>query len=193
MRTSITRVVVLLWIAALAQAGTAVAQCLTKPAKVDAALNGKDAFAFAKAEAAKWNADSILTKMTTTSEGPLDAEGRSSDWSIQFFSPAAQKLNMMSFTKGVMTCYPIDRTGGGRPILVSDKTLLDTKQMLGIAQQDGGSAIDPKTVTVSAGIVQNPRSGTIWQLDYSSKETRKSVLQIMIDSTTGKVVFKDPK
>ena len=77
------------------------AQCLTKPAKLAPALNGKDAYALARAEATKWNADSVLTKMVTTSQGRLDAEGRASDWSIHFYSTAAQKLNMMSFTKGV--------------------------------------------------------------------------------------------
>src|SRR5215217_3691579 len=112
------RVLVLLAVAVLAQAGAAAAQCLTKPPKLAAALNGKDAYALARAEATRWNADSIFTKMVTTSEGRLDADGRASDWSIHFFSPAAGKLNMMSFTKGDMTCTPIDRSSGGRPIAV---------------------------------------------------------------------------
>jgi hypothetical protein len=192
-RHTIRPVLVLLSIAVLAQAGPAAAQCLTKPPKLEPALNGKDAYALARAEATKWNADSILTKMVTTSEGRLDAEGRSPDWSIHFFSVAAQKLNMMSFTKGVMTCDPIARASGGRPITVSEKTVFDTKQLYGIAQQAGGSALDPKTVTVNADLGQNPRTGAVWHIDYYRAGGTGTVLSVIIDSATGKVISRDPK
>jgi hypothetical protein len=187
------RVLVLLSIAVLAQAGTAAAQCLTRPAKLAPALNGKEAYALARAEATKWNADSILTKMVTTSEGRLDAEGRASDWSIHFFSEAAKKLNMMSFTKGAMICTPIDRSSGGRPIAVSDTTVFDTKQLYDIAQKAGGSALDPKTVTVNADLGQNPRTGAVWHIDYYRAGGTGTVLSVIIDSATGKVISKDPK
>jgi hypothetical protein len=192
-RQTIRRVLVLLSIAVLAQAAPSAAQCLTKPAKVGPALNGKDAYALARAEATKWNADSILTKMVTTSDGRLDAEGRSSDWSIHFFSAAAKKLNMMSFTKGVTSCDAIDRASGGRPIAVADTTVFDTKQLLGTAQQAGGSALDPKTVTVNADLGQNPRTGAVWHIDYYRAGGTGTVLSVVIDSATGQVISKDPK
>jgi hypothetical protein len=191
--TNLRRVLVLLSIAVVTQAGSAAAQCLTKPAKLAPALNGKEAYALARAEATKWNADSVFTKMVTTSEGRLDTEGRASDWSIHFFSESAKKLNMMSFTKGVMTCFLVDRTSGGRPIAVSDQTILDTKQILGIAQQAGGSAFDAKSHTVNANLAQNPRAGALWQIDYYAAGTQQSALSVMIDSTSGKVVSKNPK
>lgn len=193
MRQTIRRVLVLVSIALVAPAATAAAQCLTKPAKIAPALNGKDAFALARAEATKWNPDSVLTKMVTTSEGRLDAEGRASDWSIHFYSTAAQKLNMMSFTKGVMLCTPIDRASGGRPIAVSDTTVFDTKQLLGIAQEAGGAALDPKTHTVNADLGQNPRTGAVWHIDYYAAGSPGTVLSVIIDSATGKLISKTPK
>ena len=193
MRSRIRRVLVLVSIALVTQAGAAAAQCLTKPAKLDPALNGKDAYALARAEATTWNADSILTKMVTTSQGRLDAEGRASDWSIHFYSTAAQKLNMMSFTKGAMLCTPIDRSSGGRPITVSATTIFDTKQLYQIAQQAGGSALDAKTVTVNADLGQNPRTGAVWHIDYYPAAGTGTVLSVVIDSATGKVISKDPK
>jgi hypothetical protein len=193
MRQQIRHVLVLLSIALVAPAATAAAQCLTKPAKLDPALNGKDAFALARAEATKWNADSILTKMVTTSQGRLDAEGRASDWSIHFYSTAAQKLNMISFTKGVMLCTPIDRSSGGRPITVTATTVFDTKLLYQTAQQAGGSALDPKTVTVNADLGQNPRTGAIWHIDYYPTGANGTVLSVVIDSATGKMISKDPK
>jgi hypothetical protein len=187
------RVLVFLSFAVFAQAGTAAAQCLTKPAKLAPALNGKEAYALARAEAAKWNADSVLTKMVTTSEGRLDAEGRASDWSIHFFSESAKKLNMLSFTKGAMTCTPIDRSSGGRPIAVSDTTVFDTRQLYDTAQQAGGSALDRKTVTVNADLGQNPRTGAVWHIDYYPVGGTGTLLSVVIDSATGKVISKTPK
>jgi hypothetical protein len=192
-RQTSRRELVFVSIAVLAQAGTAAAQCLTKPAKLAPALNGKEAYALARAEATKWNADSVLTKFVTTSEGRLDTEGRASDWSIHFFSAGAKKLNMMSFTKGVMTCTPIDRASGGRPIAVTDTTVFDTKQLYDTAQKAGGSALDPKTVTVNADLGQNPRTGAVWHIDYYRAGATGTVLSVVIDSATGKVLSKDPK
>jgi hypothetical protein len=193
-RNQIRRVLVLASLALVTQAGAAAAQCLTKPAKLDPALNGKDAYALARAEATRWNADSILTKMVTTSEGRLDAEGRASDWSIHFYSTAAQKLNMISFTKGAMLCTPIDRSSGGRPIAVAATTVFDTKQLYQTAQQAGGSALDPKTVTVNADLGQNPRTGAVWHIDYyPASGAPGTLLSVIIDSATGKVISKDPK
>jgi len=192
-RQTSRRVLVLLGIAVLAQGGTAAAQCLTKPAKLAPALNGKEAYALARAEATKWNADSILTKMVTTSEGRLDPQGLASDWSLHFFSEAAKKLNMMSFTKGVMTCTPIDRSSGGRPIAVTETTVLDTKQLYETAQQAGGSALDRKTVTVNADLGQNPRTGAVWHIDYYPVGGTGTLLSVVIDSATGKVISKTPK
>ena len=193
MHGAIARIVVLTSVVVVAHATAAGAQCLTKPAKPQTSWNGNDAYAAAKAEANKWNPDSVLTKMTTTSEGPLDAEGRSADWAIQFFSPGAQKLNMMTFAKTGMTCNVIDRTGGGRPILVTDKTIFDTKRLLQIAHDAGGARLDQKTVNVSAELVQNPRAGTIWHIDYNAIDGGRTVLKVVIDSTSGVVTFKDPK
>jgi hypothetical protein len=193
-RHRIRRVLALVSILVVAQAGAAAAQCVTKPAKPDPALNGKDAYALARAEATRWNADSILTKMGTPSDGRLDAEGRASVWNIHFFSAAAQKLNMISFTNGVMLCTPIDRPSGGRPIAVSDTTVFDTKQLYGIAQQAGGSALDPKTVTVNADLGQNPRTGAVWHIDYyPASGAPATILSVVIDSATGKVISKNPK
>ena len=193
MRHTSRRVLVLLSIAVLAQAGPAAAQCLTKPAKMAPALNGKDAYALARAEATKWNADSILTKMVTTSDGRLDGEGRASHWSIHFFSAAAKQLNMMSFANGVMLCTPIDRASGGRPIAVTARTVFDTKQLYATAQQAGGNVLAPKTVTVNADLGQNPRTGAVWHIDYYPAGGQRTVLSVVIDSATGKVISKDPK
>lgn len=188
MRSRIRRVLVLVSLAVVAQAGAANAHCLTKPGRLAAALNGKEAYALARAEATTWNADSILTRMGTTSHGRLDREGRAPEWSIHFYSTAAQKLNMISFTRGVMLCTPIDRSSGGRRIAVSSRTIFDTKQLYDTAQQAGGQFLAPKSVTVNASLSQNTATGAIWHIDYYPADTLKAVLTVAINSATGKVL-----
>ena len=183
------RIAIVLGLAAVTlvlQTTTASAQCQTKPARIDASLNGKDAYAFAKAEALKMAADSVTTKFTTLLDHPLDMQGKSTQWDLQFFSASAKKVLMISLEKGAMTCFGTARESGGRPIAITDSTLLDTKVLLDAAQAAGGSKLDPKTVTVSAGLVQNPRDGALWYLTYETITPKKEVLQVILDST-GKV------
>jgi len=190
MRASVVNVIGSLAIACLAHAVSARAECVTKPAKIDPELNGKDAYALAKAEAAKWNADSVPTKFATLLGSPLDAQGRSGEWSFQFFSAGAKKLTMIGLAKGAMTCFAIDTASGGRPIAITDKTVLDTKQLLDLAQQAGGAKFDPKTVTVDAQLVQNPSDGPLWYLTYETiAEPKKEVLQVVVNGS-GKVVMQ---
>jgi hypothetical protein len=186
-------VLVLASIALVALAGAADAHCLTKPGKLAPALNGKEAYALARAEATRWHADSFLTQMGTTSQGRLNGDGRAPEWSIHFYSTAAKKLNMISFNRGVMLCTPIDRSSGGRPIAVSGRTIFDTKQLHETAQQAGGQFLAPKSVTVNASLSQNPVTGAIWHIDYYPADTPKAVLTVVIDSRTGKVISKTPK
>jgi hypothetical protein len=183
------RIAIVLGFAAAAlvlQAAAASAQCVTKPAKIEAALNGKDAYAFAKAEALKMGADSVLTKFTTILDNPLDMQGKSTKWDLQFFSASAKKVLMISLEKGAMTCFGIARESGGRPIAITDQTMLDTKLLLDAAQAAGGSKLDPKTVTITAGLVQNPRDGALWYLTYETIAPKKDALLVILDST-GKV------
>ena len=54
--------------------------------------------------------------------------------------------------------------------------------------------VPPKTVTVNADLGQNPRTGAIWHIDYYPRSgTPGTVLSVVIDSATGKVISKDPK
>lgn len=183
------RIATVLGLAAAAlvlQTAAASAQCLTKPARIDASLNGKDAYALAKAEALKMAADSVPTKFTTLLDHPLDLQGKSTNWDLQFFSASAKKMLMISLEKGAMTCFSTARESGGRPIAITDATMLDTKLLVDAAQAAGGSKHDPKTVTITAGLVQNPRDGALWYLTYETINPKKEVLQVILDST-GKV------
>ena len=193
MRQTIRRALALVSIALVTQAGAAGAQCLTKPAKLDPALNGKDAL-----RARPRRGDQVerrqhpRPKMVTTSEGRLDAEGRASDWSIHFYSTAAQKLNMMSFTKGAMPApdRPLERRAPDHRH--RHDRLRHRNSSIGIAQQAGGSALDAKTVTVNADLAE-PAHGRGLAHRLLPAGGTGTVLSVVIDSATGKVISKNPK
>ncbi len=52
-----------------------------------ASITAREAWDLASARARAWKPDAVPFELTTTSEGPLDAEGRSKDWNIKFSSP----------------------------------------------------------------------------------------------------------
>jgi len=171
-------------------ASPAAAQCLTRPAAVAPKLNGTAAYGLAQTEAAKWKPDHVLIRMMTTMAGPLDAQGRSSQWTIQFFSPSAKQLDIVSFGAGKMTCSTVDAPTGGDPVTVTAETIFDTARLYALAQQAGGSAHDATKVAVMAGLSANGAEST-WSIDYTSPQGRP-MLTVTIDSTSGKVTSRNP-
>ena len=54
------------------------------------------AFNAAEKRAKAWQADVIIARLGHTSLGPIDAEGRSSNWHMVFHSPSANKTDMIT-------------------------------------------------------------------------------------------------
>jgi hypothetical protein len=73
------------------------APCLTKPAKLAKAVAARDALQWARAEAAKTDADSTLTRMLTT--GSVDAQGRSTGWMLELTSASGKRLHVVISTR----------------------------------------------------------------------------------------------
>ncbi|MBI1878945.1 MAG: protein kinase, partial [Chloroflexi bacterium] len=73
-----------------------------------ASLTGQEIADLALVEAQKWQADAVLSEISTSGLGPLDAEGKSTDWILKFWSPSTKGLNTLMFTKGTFTSSPTD-------------------------------------------------------------------------------------
>jgi hypothetical protein len=188
----------LISIALLAPPGWATAQpvaCATNAERLPTMVSGQDAYALAKAAATKSNADSALLRMLTTMAGPLDAQGRSSEWMLEFFSPAGKKLTMVYLNSGVMTCSvtAVDGPFFGQPIGETPETIFDTARLIAIAGETGGSALDPASVIITAAFMRsNADAPAIWSISYVTPQGRP-VFQVSIDSRSGAVTAKSPR
>lgn len=190
--TSLT--VALISIVFLARPNSAAAQCATKPDNVAQALSAKDAYSLAKAEAIKSNADSALVRMITTT-GPLDAQGRSTTWMAEFFSPTAKKLTIVNFTSGAMDCNAaaIDGPFFAQPIGETADTIFDAERLVRIARDAGGSGFNPAGLTVGAALMRSgPDAPATWSISYVTPEGRP-MLEVSIDSMSGVATGKTPR
>ncbi|HKD11428.1 MAG TPA: hypothetical protein VKE50_05105 [Thermoanaerobaculia bacterium] len=150
-----------------------------------AAITAKEAWDLAQARARAWQADAVPFEVTTTSLGPLDAQGKSTDWSLKFSSEKAKAVDMISVTSGQITCYAVGGAGG-RVIEKVDQATFDSKALYDEAQKAGGSSVGPGA-KIMAGLSQNrPGGDTDWYLNYQNA-AGKEVLSVVINARTGKV------
>jgi len=160
------------------------ATCTAGKTGKGASITAKEAWDLASARARSWKPDAVPFDLTTTSLGPLDAEGRSKDWNIKFSSASAKAVDPISITNGQISCYAM--TGpGGRVIEWNDKIVLDSKKLYETAQKAGGDKLAGQKIM--AGLVQNKSGGlSLWYLNYAGADG-KQTLSVVIDAKTGKV------
>ena len=150
-----------------------------------AAITAKEAWELASARAHAWQADAVPFDLTTTSSGPLDASGRSTDWDVKFSSASARAVDMISIADGSIRCFAIAGEGGQK-IHFDDRIILDTKRLYDVAQKAGGDRIPG--ARVMAGLVPERRqdASESWYLNYENASGRE-VLSVVIDARTGAV------
>jgi hypothetical protein len=160
------------------------AACTAGKTGKGASITAKDAWDLASARARAWKPDAVPFELTTTSLGPLDAEGRSKDWNIKFSSPGAKAVDLISITDGQISCYAMNGAGG-RVIEWNDKIVLDSKKLYETAQKAGGDKLAGQKIM--AGLNQNRPGGlTLWYLNYEGADG-KQTLSVVIDAKTGEV------
>jgi hypothetical protein len=154
-------------------------------------LTGKQAYDLTFAAASKWQKDAGLTELSTTSEGPIDSEGRSAHWVAHFYSPSGQQVLLASLDDGKLT--QITRPSNElRTAPIEADTILDTKRLREIAEEAGGSKCSSRGASASAGLVPN-RGRALWYFNYSDKETSKNICTIVVNANGGKVELADVK
>ncbi len=161
------------------------ATCAASRTGKPAAITAREAWDLARERARTWQADAVAFDVTTTSPGPLDAEGKSKDWDLKFSSRSAKAVDMISISDGQITCYAV-AGAGGRVIESVDRATFDSKKLYDTAQKAGGDKVGAGA-KVMAGLVQNRAGGqTLWYLNYQNAAGRE-VLSVVIDARTGKV------
>ena len=161
------------------------ASCTAGKTGKPSAITAREAWDLASPRAHAWQPDAVPFDLTTTSLGPLDAEGKSKDWDVKFSSPGAKAVDMIDISEGQIRCFSI-AGAGGRVIQWDDKIILDSKKLYETAQKAGGDKVGPGA-KVMAGLVQmKGTGGQLWYLNYQNAEG-KEVLSVVIDAKTGAV------
>ena len=98
----------------LARADTAQAKATCAAGKTGkpAAITAREAWDLASQRAHAWQADDVPFDLATTSTGPLDAVGKSTDWDARFSSPGAKAVDMISISDGSIRCFAVAGEGG---------------------------------------------------------------------------------
>jgi len=148
-----------------------------------AAITAAEAWDLASKRAQAWQADAVPFEFTTLSTGPLDANGKSKEWSANFSSASAKAVDMISISDGQIRCYSISGEGG-RVLKLVDQITFDSKKLYDEAQKAGGDKLGPGT-TIMAGLEQGTSGRPQWILNY--EKGGKEVLSVHFDAPTGKV------
>ena len=170
----------------VARAQTTTEACKSEKISPQKTVDFGTAFAAADKRAHSWQPDVAVVRLAQTTLGPIDADARSANWYMVFFSPATKKRIAITIANGVMTCYQ-DADNPGRVPILKSGLYLDVKQMLAKASEKGGAALMQKgalpSVELSAGSEINGYKG-LWFVNYQVKGGPS--LQVTFDGSTGK-------
>ena len=83
----------------------------------DPKLTLSDMYTKAEGKAKAWKADAVPARITNTSLGPLDEQGKSEAWNLMFYSPSANANVTINTFRGMFTCFAQAGTAGRLPDL----------------------------------------------------------------------------
>ncbi len=181
---TITRYAAALLVLAFASPGTAQQLC---PLEMDVApMTLSEIYSKAEKIAKGWQDDAVPANITTTSNGPLDAEGRSEAWSLMFYSPSAEAKASFTTFNGMFTCYASEGAAGRIPDLAPN-FLRDGARLYAIAKEKGGEFIaDGYTVSIQTNAAPSTRHA-MWYITYSTADRTDSGRTVIVDANTGEV------
>ena len=142
------------------------------------------AYAAAEKRAKAWAADAAVARLTHTSLGPIDADGRSANWHMVWYSPSANSNVSVTIASGTISCWGMKGAAGRMPKL-DPGFAKDVKQLLATAAEKGGAALlkdgyQPR-VEMSAGA----KAEAYWYVNYEHPQKR-GALTVIFDANSGK-------
>jgi len=174
--------------AAAGASGRAAAQeaaCTTVPLK-NPALTLTGIYGTAEKHARAWKADAVPAKIGNTTMGPLQPDGSSTAWALDFYSAQADSYVSIDTFGGTLNCSAYKGSAGRIPDLKAG-FFRDGAALYSLAKKHGGDFI-AQGYAVEIGIVAAPgnRHAT-WHVAYTDAQGSDGGLAILVDGNTGAV------
>jgi hypothetical protein len=143
-----------------------------------------DVYARAEAKAKAWKTDAVLARVTTTSMGPLDEQGRSEAWNVTFFAPSTSENVSISTFGGMLTCYASKGEAGRLPDIKAG-FFRDGAKLYAIAKQHGAELLaSGHSVEIQTAAAPSDRHAT-WYINFSKADGKSGGLMIVVNANTG--------
>jgi hypothetical protein len=142
-------------------------------------------YAMADKYAKAWKADALPERITSTSLGPLQPDGSSAAWNMNFYSASANAWVGINTFRGSLTCWAQAGKAGRMPDLKPD-FYRDGAALYALAKQHGEDLLKQGyTVSLSTAAAPETRHAT-WYLNYD-KDNKSGGLSVIVDANTGKL------
>jgi hypothetical protein len=149
-------------------------------------LTLSEMYAKAQSFAAAWKKDAVPVNITNTVLGPLQPDGGSVAWNLQFYSESAKQSVFVSTTSGMLTCYAMPAPPGRIPNLKPD-FFRDGAKLYGLAKEHGGSLLAQGYSVMLGSEAQPHTRRAFWYLNFTKDRTKDGGLSVIVDANTGKL------
>jgi len=149
-------------------------------------------YAMADKYAKAWKKDAVPARIGNTSLGPLQPNGSSAAWNLQFFSPSANASVAVNTFRGTLTCWAQPGPAGRLPDLKPD-FFRDGAKLYALAKQNGEAPLaNGYAVMIQTAAAPSDRHAT-WYITYSKEQAKDPGVTVIVDANTGSVekVLKD--
>jgi len=174
-------------------AEVALAGGVCKPIQLkNPALTLSEIYTMADGSAKAWQSDAVPMRIANTSLGPLQPNGSSVAWTVQFYSAQAKATLAVITFRGSLTCSS-EATSPGRIPDLKPNFFRDGAKLYALAQQHGSELLKQGYfVTVSTAAAPSDRHAT-WYVNFTNAQSKNGKVSITVDANTGTVekVLKD--
>lgn len=158
--------------------------CKSEPIGRDKQPDFVTAFVAAEKRAKARAPDAAVARLTHTTLGPIDADARSADWYMIWYSPAADAHVRIAIAKGTITCWGDKGRAGRMPKLQAD-FYRDVKQLLVVAVEKGGASLLKEGYVARVEMSADAHAEAYWYVNYQHPQQRQG-LQVTFDANSGK-------
>ena len=170
--------------AALFAAGAAAQEVCAPSALGNPAARLSDIYPKAEGYAKAWEQDAIPVRIENMAVGPLQPDGTSTAWRMQFYSKSAEQSVFVGVASGMLTCWAMPAPPGRIPDL-KPGFFLDGAKLYALAKQHGGDLLARGFSVMLGTDAEAHTHRAFWYLTFAKDRTTDGGLVVVADANTG--------